>query len=296
MMKPLRPGDRIALIAPSSPFEEDKFEKARGLVEARGYTLSAGAHAFTRKGYLAGTEGERAADLIDAICDPDVSAIMCIRGGYGSGRLLPWLPFSKLESKAKILIGFSDITFLHLAFSSRMRWTTFHGPNLLDLGDGAERCNSVLRALEGEASFSWTLQEHNIWRRGSVKGPIIGGNLTCLSHLLGTPYLPDFRGALLLVEDCSEALYRLDRMFTQLKLAGILDQIGGLILGEFTDCSDDAMLRSMIMEQVNPYRFPVVGGLPFGHIPENETIPFGIPFELNTYDHLLQVLKHPFRR
>ncbi len=296
MLKPLSSGDTIALVAPSSPFEEEKFEKARASIEACGYKLSAGAHVFNRKNYLAGTEAERAADLIEAICSPDISAIMCVRGGYGSGRLLPWLPFSKLESKAKILLGFSDITFLHLAFASRMEWVTFHGPNFLDLGEDSKRCERVLKALEDEASFSWAIQDNDIWREGSVRGRIIGGNLTCLTHLIGSPYFPDLRGALLLIEDCNEAPYRLDRMFTHLKLAGILDQIGGMILGRFKDCGEDAILRDMVMDLLSSYRFPIVAGLPFGHIPENETVPFGIPFELNTYDCRLRALKSPFRR
>lgn len=294
MLRPLRPGDNIALIAPSSPFDKEKFSRARALLEGKGYRLSTGAHISKHKGYLAGTDAERAEDLVGAISDPEISAVMCVRGGYGSSRLLPWLPFSSMRSKAKIVIGYSDITFLHLAFSSQMGWITFHGPNLMDLVDNPERCDVVLSALQGETSFSWVLKDHYILREGSAKGMVIGGNLTCLAHLVGTPYMPDLRNTLLLVEDCCEALYRLDRLLTQLMLAGILHQLGGLILGQFKDCGDEKKIVEMVLEQVKLFNFPVVAGLPFGHVPVNEAIPFGVPFELNTYERTFRALQHPF--
>ncbi|MGV8073976.1 MAG: LD-carboxypeptidase [Syntrophobacteraceae bacterium] len=293
-LKPLRPGDHIALAAPASPFEQKDFKTACSLLEARGYKLSAGAGLSNSKGYLAGTDSERADDLVRALSNPEIAAIICVRGGYGSGRLFPWISFPGLRDKEKIFVGYSDITFLHLAFASRMNWITFHGPNLMDFVDNPEQCDKVLNALEGQTPFSWDIRDNNILREGTAKGLVVGGNLTCLTHLIGTPYLPDLRGKLLLVEDCSEALYRLDRLFMHLRLAGLLEQIGGLVLGQFKDCSDGAEIENMVMEQVKPFRFPVVTGLPFGHIPANDIIPFGIPFVLSTYDRSFRALKHPF--
>ncbi|MFP5212223.1 MAG: LD-carboxypeptidase [Acidobacteriota bacterium] len=296
-MKGLREGDSIALIAPSSPFDTDRFNRACELLEARGYRLSIGKSVLERKSYLAGTETQRAEDLIEAVLDPDVSAIVCIRGGYGSGRLLPWLPFSRLKNHAKILLGHSDVTFLHAAFHRCMGWTTFHGPNLNGFLDqeGRDRSEAILDALNGRSPFRWEIDESSVLRHGSATGPVLGGNLTCLVHLLGTPYFPDLTGAILVVEDCNEALYRLDRMFTHLKLAGVLDQLGGLVLGQFTGCGDTEKILEMVADRVRTSRFPVVADLPFGHGADNQVIPFGTPFRLNTHEHTLEPVRHPFK-
>ena len=143
---------------------------------------------------------------------------------------------------------------------------------------------NVLSALSDRHEFSWTVEEHHILRHGTASGTLLGGNLTCLCHLLGTPYFPDLSGALLLLEDRGEAVYRLDRLFTQLKLAGVFDQIRGLILGRFHDCDDPRKIRDMVQDQVKCYSFPVVADLPFGHDAPNQVIPLGASFVLNTYE------------
>ena len=296
-LRPLKPGDRMALVAPASPFDQEKLARAVEVLESRGYRVAPGKHITCKKGYLAGTEAERAADLIDAIRDPEVAAILCIRGGYGSARLLPWLPFSVLKDRPKIFMGYSDITFLHLAFQSRMQWVTFHGPNLLELADAPpDQVETLLSSLFGEEEFGWDFSDDQILRHGVATGTVIGGNLTCLVHLLGTPYFPDLGGRFLLIEDCGEALYRLDRHINHLRLAGALDRLGGLILGLFKDCGDFQEIHQMVMEQVSSYQFPVIAGLPFGHMPQNEVIPFGIPFTLNTYEYTFKATQSPFNR
>gem|GEM_PF-14741 len=294
MLSPLKPGDRVALIAPASPFEPEKLSLTCEMIESAGYRLSLGRHLFNRKGYLAGSEGERAEDLIRAIEDPEVGAILCVRGGYGSGRLLPWLPFSLLRKHPKIFMGYSDITFLHLAFRRQMEWPTFHGPNALDMADAPERAENVFKTLRGENPFSWELQDSQILRPGVASGVVVGGNLTCLAHLLGTPYFPDMTGALLLIEDTGEGLYRLDRLIAHLKLAGVLPRLGGLILGRFKNCGESQKIREMVLEQVKDLPFPVIGNLPFGHGSENQVILFGAPFLLNTHQHTLKALQTPF--
>jgi muramoyltetrapeptide carboxypeptidase len=294
-LNPLKPGDRIALVAPASPFDQEKLARAVEVLEGRGYRLAPGKHVTCKKGYLAGTEAERATDLIDAIHDPDVAAILCVRGGYGSARLLPWLPFPVLEERPKIFMGYSDITFLHLAFQSRMQWVTFHGPNLIDLADAPpDQVETLLSSLSGEKEFAWGFSDDQVLRHGMAAGTVIGGNLTCLVHLLGTPYFPNLRGQFLLIEDCGEALYRLDRHMNHLLLAGALDRLGGLILGTFKDCGDSQAIHQMVMEQVSSFQFPVIAGLPFGHMPQNEVIPFGIPFTLNTYEYTFKATQSPF--
>lgn len=294
MIDPLLPGDTIALVAPSSPFREDSFERACRALEDLGYRPAPGKSILQRLDFLAGTDAERADDLIQAVAAPEVAAIICIRGGYGSGRLLSRLPFAALRRTPKIFLGYSDITFLHLAFRHRMGWITFHGPNLIELADHPERLDAVLQALAGRREFSWQVAEPQVLQPGLATGPLLGGNLTCLCHLLGTPYFPELKGALLLLEDRGEAPYRLDRLLTQLSLAGVLDEIAGLLLGHFQDCGDPQRLGEMVLDQMKSYSFPVVAGLPFGHGSPNDVVPLGAPFSLNTFEGLLKVLSSPF--
>lgn len=299
----LRPGSAIALVAPSSPFPIELYDRGRAILEQAGYKLFPGKNIFNKNGYLAGSDAERCEDLSAAILDPSIDAVICIRGGYGSGRLLPLLPFSTFARHPKVLIGHSDITFLHLALTSQANWITFHGPNLTGMAESPQKAENVLRVLAGEAVYEWRLAPGEILRHGRVSGPVLGGNLTCLIHLLGTPYLPDLTGRLLLVEDRGEALYRLDRMMTHLDLAGILPRLGGILLGEFTNCPAGAAVENgaavdqkkcdaanhekiceMVMDHVSGYDFPVVCGLPFGHGDCNEVIPIGARFLLDTQE------------
>jgi len=289
----LGPGSSIALVAPSSPFEADSYERGVQILRSAGYEVVPGKNIFKKDGYLAGTDVERLQDLTEAVLDPKIEAIICIRGGYGSGRLLPRIPFSTFRLNPKLFIGHSDITFLHLGLMSRAGWTTFHGPNLIGM---SEAPGSVLEVLSGKASYQWALEPGQVLRPGAAEGRVLGGNLSCLAHLVGTPYMPDMTGALLLIEDCGEALYRLDRMMNHLKLAGILPSIGAILLGEFTSCAENNDICLMVMDHVREYDFPVVHGLPFGHGSRNEVIPFGAPFVLDTNEGLLGILKTPVAR
>ncbi|MCK8604009.1 S66 peptidase family protein [Desulfoferrobacter suflitae] len=290
----LRDGARVALVAPASPFETERLEQVAGILRDRGFDLVYGGHLFCRHGYLAGTEADRAQDLIDAINDPSIAAIICVRGGYGSSRLLPWLPFSGLRGSPKIFLGYSDITFLHLAFLGRMDWITFHGPNLIDANSRPGKLDSVFRALQGENCFSWLLQPQQILRDGIVTGRVFGGNLTCIAHSIGTEYFPDLEGGLLLVEDCGEALYRLDRAMNHLKLSGLLARLSGLILGNFKDCGEPHAIHDMVLDHCRSFDFPIIVALPFGHDDPNDVIPFGIPFTLNTYERTFGATQSPF--
>ncbi|MEM5788634.1 MAG: LD-carboxypeptidase [Syntrophobacteraceae bacterium] len=293
ILKSTGSGGSVALIAPASPFDTGLYDKGRDILEKAGYRTVPGESIFNTRGYLAGTDFERARDLTDALLDPRIDAVICIRGGYGCGRLLPWIPFHSLADKPKIFLGHSDITFLHLAFLSRMGWTTLHGPNITGLADKPEAADNVFKAIAGEVQFEWTLEPDQVLRPGSAKGPVIGGNLTCLTHLLGTPYLPDMTGALLLIEDCGEALYRLDRMLNHLKLAGILQKLAGILIGEFVRCADYDKILEMIMEHVRYFDYPVLGGLPFGHGERNDVIPLGTPFLLDSHSHILRAIEAP---
>ena len=292
----LGPGSSVALVAPASPFEADLYEKGVQILRNAGYEVVPGKNIFNKQSYLAGTDLERLQDLTEAVLDPKIEAIICIRGGYGSGRLLTQIPFSSFRSNPKLFIGHSDITFLHLGFMSKAGWTTFHGPNLTGMSEAPQKAQSVLSVLSGEASYEWKLDPEQVLRPGASTGRVLGGNLSCLVHLLGTPYIPDMTGALLLIEDCGEALYRLDRMMNHLKLAGILPLLGAILLGEFTACAENDDVCRMVMDHVTEYDFPVVQGLPFGHGSRNEVIPFGAPFVLDTDERMLRILEAPVAR
>ncbi|MGA3113581.1 MAG: LD-carboxypeptidase [Syntrophobacteraceae bacterium] len=292
----LRPGSCVALVAPASPFKTDTYEKGVQILRNAGYEVVPGKNIFKKQSYLAGTDLDRLQDLTEAVMDPKIEAIICIRGGYGSGRLLPQIPFSSFRRNPKIFIGHSDITFLHFGLMSKAGWTTFHGPNLTGMSEAPQRAESVLKVLSGEASYEWRFDREQIVRPGSVKGRVLGGNLSCFVHLLGTPYIPDMSGALLLIEDSGEALYRLDRMMNHLKLAGILPLLGAILLGEFTACAENDDVCRMVMDHVTEYDFPVVQGLPFGHGSRNEVIPFGAPFVLDTDERMLRILEAPVAR
>ena len=292
----LGPGSSVALVAPASPFETGPYEKGVQILLSAGYEVVPGKNIFKKQSYLAGTDMDRLRDLTEAVMDPKIEAIICIRGGYGSGRLLTQIPFSSFRPSPKLFIGHSDITFLHLGLMSKAGWTTFHGPNLTGMSEAPQRAESVLKALSGEASYEWRLDPEQIVRPGAAKGRVLGGNLSCLVHLLGTPYLPDMTGALLLIEDCGEALYRLDRMMNHLKLAGILPLLGAILLGEFTGCAENNDVCRVVMDHVIEYGFPVVHGLPFGHGGRNEVIPFGAPFVLDTDERVLRILEAPVAR
>ena len=291
----LAPGDCIALVAPASPFAAEELEQACNWLRGSGYHPVPGKNIYCRQGYLAGSEAQRAEDLIQAVLDPAVAAVVSIRGGYGSSRLLPWLPFSMLKRHPKIFLGYSDNTFLHLALWQEMRWATFHGPHVVDLADGpADRREGVLAAVSGRRDFIWDLDETQVLRHGVASGALLGGNLTCLAHLLMTPYFPEMEGVLLMVEDRGEALYRLDRVLTQLLLAGVFDKISGLILGHFRDCAAEEQILNLVWDRVKTFQFPVITGLPFGHGATNDVLPLGTAYSLNTYDRTLHCLQRPF--
>jgi muramoyltetrapeptide carboxypeptidase len=293
----LRPGDRIALIAPASPFDSEKLERVTAYLEQCGFETAIGRHSLDRLGYLAGAEADRASDLLEALTDPMISAVFAIRGGYGSNRLLPHLPFASLRKHNKIFLGYSDITFLHLAFWKTMGWLTFHGPNLVEWEADAFECGRrVLAGLQGECSFAWSFEEPQVLHPGLAAGVLVGGNLTCLTHLLMTPFCPNFDGVLLMIEDRGEALYRLDRQITQLRLAGLFDRIHGLILGQFHDCGAVEEVWDMVRHQVGEFSFPVVAGLPFGHGSANDLLPLGIRYRLNTYEGIFQAEEQPLAR
>lgn len=282
----LRPGDAVRVIAPSSPFDPDLLERGLQVLRDRlGLVPRLRRDISARARYLAGDDARRIEEWREAVADPEARAIFCARGGYGAMRLLPGVDPAPLLERPKVLVGFSDVTALH-AVLNRAGLATVHGPVLTQLGRAPEpvvaHLEALLRGIAPRAG-AWDAPAPGAGltgtitvRPGRVSGPVVGGSLTLLAHLCGTPYLPPLDGAILLLEDVAEKPYRLDRYFTQLRLAGVLDGVAGVALGQVVQC-DDAMARGdeVLAELVAGLGVPAIAGLPFGHEDVNFAVPLG---------------------
>lgn len=290
----LAPGDVIGLAAPASCFDRGLYEAGLAAISKLGYELRVPDAVFTRRGYLAGSDEERAEALVSLWEDPEVKAIFCVRGGYGTMRILPLLDFSRMAEKPKIFMGFSDITALLANMVAKAGLCVFHGPVLTSLSHNAEdpeiELAGIRAALDPEKSLSLKAEEPFLVAPGTATGPVIGGNLTILSHLAGTPYFPDLAGAILFLEDTAEAPYRVDRMLTHLLLAGALDEVAGVALGEFCDCGERDAIRQVLGSALAGRGIPVLGGFAAGHGPRNLCLPMGIKARLSTRDASLRYL------
>jgi muramoyltetrapeptide carboxypeptidase len=305
----LRPGDTIALVAPAGPADKERvFEFAKQL-EAKGFRVQLPKGLFRRSGYLAGTDDARAAELNAAIRDPNVRAIFPCRGGYGLTRILDRIDYAALRKNPKIITGYSDLTALHLAVARKARLITFHSPMPeFDLrrtdGEYEYAARSFWRTLlaseykSGEKGYTVALPQGKPKPErlvgGKDRGRLIGGNLTLICATLGTPYAPELKGTILLLEDTGEAPYRVDRMLSQLRLAGVLDSVAGVVVGDFskTDVKD---VDRVVREYLGKLKVPVVINFPVGHTVQNATLPHGALVELDADAPALRVLENPVR-
>jgi muramoyltetrapeptide carboxypeptidase len=290
----LVPGSRIALIAPAGPvLERDDITRAEALCRALGYEPVLGKNAYNRYGYLAGTDDERLFDLNQALQDPTMGAVWCIRGGYGATRLLERVDFSALTRWPKPLIGFSDITALLNAVSRAAGVVAFHGPvaRASMPAFSREHFERVLTRAEPpgrlgrlpEPAGLLVPREHRIvtLRGGIAEGPLAGGNLTLLQCLIGTPWFPDLTGAILFLEDVGEHLYRVDRALAHLRTIGALQRLAGIVVGRFTDLvragPDGALgFDEILTTYLGPLNIPAAYGFPIGHLEEQWTLPLGV--------------------
>ncbi|MDZ7724671.1 MAG: LD-carboxypeptidase [candidate division KSB1 bacterium] len=304
-MKPaaLHPGDLIGILSPAGSLSPGKLEMLQDgvrYIERCGYRVKTGKFIRSQYGYLAGTDKQRAADLNRMLLDPEVKAVFCSRGGYGSTRLLNQLEWNRIAAFPKIIMGYSDITALQLAFYQRLGWITFSGPLVaVELSRPAPLTGQSLWAVltgddpgileSGEAPADWP----DFY--GSAEGPLLGGCLSVISAMIGTAYCPDFDGAVLLLEDVGENLYKIDRYLSQLRNAGILDRLAGVVLGEFVDLMPDdhdppLTLADLMQHYLSSLSIPVITGFPYGHIHEKYTLPLGcrvrIDADMNTVQFL----------
>lgn len=301
LIKPprLREGDTVGLIEPAG-FTDDLFDLdvVKQNVVAMGLKPKAAPHLADRHGYLAGTDADRAADVNAMFADPDVKAVFAVRGGWGCARILPMLDYAMIRRNPKLLLGFSDITALHMAFAARVGVTTIHGPNASS--SWGKYSWDAFRAVAfdaGTPTFT-NPQGHEdrlVQRIGSIRtfghgrarGRLLGGNLTVLAALMGTAYLPDFTGAILFIEDIGEQPYRIDRMLTQLTLAGVLGKVAGVVFGQCTDCGPEGASyggftpTEVLQQHLAPLRVPAFMGGQFGHVANQYSLPLGIEAEMD---------------
>ncbi|HEY4644063.1 MAG TPA: LD-carboxypeptidase [Bacteroidota bacterium] len=297
ILKPpkLRKGDVIGVAAPSSPpLSQEKIANGVRYLESLGYRVRLGSHVHRTHGYLAGTDEERAADLNAMFRDPDVSAIFVLRGGYGVHRILHRLDYRAAGRRPKVVVGYSDLTALQLALWRKVRLVTFSGPMVaVEMGEAIDPFTEeefwrILTSTAKAGPLRMPDQQPlRVMRKGKKTGRLVGGNLSLLCALLGTPYSPPWKDTVLVLEEVGEEPYRLDRMFMHLRHAKVLKSISGLALGQFVDCqpkdsSKPSFTLDEVLEQlVRELKVPVVANLPYGHVPKKLTIPWGVRSRLD---------------
>jgi muramoyltetrapeptide carboxypeptidase len=281
----LRAGDAVMLVSPSGPTRPERVARGIELLTGWGLRPVLAPNAYARHGYFAGADELRAADLNAAFADPEVRGVLCTRGGYGAQRVVDAIDMAAVRRDPKVVAGFSDITGLQLALWRGARLATVHGPGVAWLEDrtpplSAESLRAalmstdpvVVKRVESEETTPVTVP-------GAESGTLIGGNLSLLASSVGTPDMPDLTGAIVLLEDVDEAPYRVDRMLTHLRRAGVLKNVAGIAVGQFTNCADDwpVSVSDVLLDRLGDLGAPVLGGLPIGHGYGQLTVPVGVP-------------------
>ena len=316
----LCPGDTIAVVAPASELNQERVERATRRLEEMGFQVRIPSDLYRKRGYLAGSDAQRAEELMAMFRDPEVKAIFPGTGGYGTTRMIALLDYQEIRKNPKILLGFSDITGLHLAIHKKTGLVTFHGPNLM-YGLGSED-----NLTDFSAKYLWqAIYEPNysdnpetfihpgytyelpddatpikVISPGVAQGRLIGGNLSLISPLIGSEFEIGTQGRILFLEDVNEAPYRIDRYLSHLRLSGKLDQVAGVILGIFRKCEPDDPEGSLSLEEVFQDYFadlgvPVIMNFPIGHFRYNATLPVGAMVELDADQGRVTLLENPVR-
>jgi len=310
LLKPkrLKIGDTVSLINPAgATAHRSDIEIVVESMEALGLRVKVADHVFDRYGYLAGSDKNRAEDVNEQFRDSEVKGILAIRGGWGCARLLPLLDFQMIRDNPKILIGYSDVTALLLAIFAKTGLVTFHGPlgisswnsfsvdyfeRILFNGEMIE----MLNPKQVGDNLTQVRDRVQTITPGKAKGKLLGGNLSVLSAIVGSGYLPSWKNAILVLEDIGENIYRVDRMLTQLKLAGILDHLSGFIFGKCSECGPGQSYGSLTIEQlfddhIKPLNIPSWQGSMIGHIPRQFTLPMGTQVEIDAETGAIKMLE-----
>lgn len=290
LIKParLKKGDTIGFAAPASiVYDETEFERMEEVMKSFGLNVVFGKYVRQRYGYFAGTDYERASDVNQFFEDPDIKGIVAVRGGWGCARTLEHLDFEMIAKNPKVFCGFSDNTSLHLALNKHSNLVSFHGP--VGTSDWTELTKESFKkvVMDGEAAVYKPFRGTETIYPGTTEGHLVGGNLSIFETSLATSYQPYVKGGILFLEDVDEPPYKIDRMLTHLKHAGILQEINGFVFGQCTDCEDDDAsknnftIKQVLDHHIKPLKIPAAMGLDFGHDPGNITLPMGIPAKLN---------------
>jgi muramoyltetrapeptide carboxypeptidase len=295
-------GDTIAIVAPSSPVSKAQADSCKKLIEDMGYNVKMGKCIYKSiHGYSAGTGKEKAEDINEMFADTAVSAIWCIRGGDTSSHMMNKLDFEIIKNNPKIFVGYSDVTNLHIALNQKCDLITFHGPmvksNMLNDYDDFTKTNFE-KALNMEEELileNPTGEDFKVMVDGNASGIIVGGNLSLITSMIGTPYEVDTKGKILFFEDVNESVARIDRMLYQLKYSGKLDDAAGIIVGDFTNCSNEKYkeygVEELIKDVLWDYKKPVMHNIKSGHCYPLSTIPLGLNCILNTKNKSIKFLR-----
>ena len=306
--KRLRPGDTVGLVSPASiTFDPALVDIVREVLTALELKMKLDPRALNRWGYFAGTDAERAEAINAMFADPDVNAVLALHGGWGSARVLPLLDYALIAKHPKILVGYSDITALLLALYARSGLVTFHGPTGNSTWNKFSADYFRRLVFEGEAltmenpkdvgdNLAQVQDRIRTITPGTARGRLAGGNLTVLSSIIGSEYLPDWKGHILFLEDIGEEIYRIDRMLTQLKLAGVLDKLSGFVFGKCTDCDVGSGYSSFTLEEVlndhiRPLGIPAFHGSMIGHVKNKFTVPLGVEVEIDAAQGVISLLE-----
>lgn len=300
--KGIQKGDTVGIISPSGAIRPGQLDEAKKILGEMGLKPHPAPHSNGHYGYFSGTDEERLEDIRYCLEREEIDAIWCLRGGYGLTRILHEIDYDLFRERALAVVGYSDITALHMALYTKARLVSFHGPVLIsDFNPYAERqAKKVLQARE-HPPFIPPYREHEVevFREGQAEGRLLGGNLSLLAALAGTPYLPSFKDALVFIEDVEEEPYRIDRMLTQLVHTADLNSAAGIILGQFAGCEkkpDDNYsftLRETLDSFVKEWDVPVLYNFSIGHIKKQCTVPYGISARLDTNKPGIQLLESP---
>lgn len=303
----LEPGDIIGVISPASPPYGEKrqqYEKGINYLKENGYRVLEGQHVLNEHGYLAGTDQERLYDLNEMFGNPEVKAIFCSRGGYGTPRIIAKVNYDMIRRNPKIFVGYSDITSLQLAIFAQTGLISYSGPMIaVEMGKGLHPFTEdyFWRTLTlGETmclDAKQTDYEPIIYKGGSAEGILLGGCFSLINPLIGSPFLPDFTNAILFLEDTGESIYAIDRLFAQMRLSGLLNEINGIVLGQFLDTEQkntgepSLTFEQVIHDYTGDLGIPVLGNFPYGHGDVKFTLPLGSTVRLDCDNAVLEMLE-----
>jgi muramoyltetrapeptide carboxypeptidase len=302
--KALKLGDTIGIIAPASPTINENIKAAEDTLIEMGFKVKLGKSPYERYGYLSGTDSTRANDINKMFIDEEIKAIICVRGGYGTPRILDLLDYDAIKNNPKIFVGYSDITALHIAFTQKCNLVTYHGPMLSSdiIKDFSEfskdKLFKTLMNPEPLGKISNPVGEEIVTINGGIaEGTIIGGNLSLIVATIGTPYEIDVKGKLLFIEEIGEEPYKIDRMLNQLRLSGKLEDASGIILGDFNNCEsgkheENLTLSQVIDDHIKPLKKPTIYNLQAGHCDPMVTLPFGVMARLDADKGELTILEN----